>query len=232
MNANFRHYAIPDLENLPDAENPGGFIDRVGLEPKRAPRASLYISFQYSKDYLGGTINTFAGYRLYSDYQTHPVLPVAQILNWTTWDLSIDYVWKHWTVRLFSQNVKNKRYLQNVRNISQAEVWAQNVVTPDFAPLITIGEYNQPRYSGFEIIFRPDVASLLKKAKKAKKAKKPSLPRANLSKVNLPKPNLSKLKPTFLRNIPLINKLPIFKKKDDSPLGDSSDGEADKAKLG
>lgn len=131
---------------------------------------------------------TYAGYRLYSDYPTNSRLPVANVFNWTSWDLSLDYVWRDWTIRIFSQNVKDKQHLQNVRTITQADVLAQDVVTNDLAPLITYAEYRLPRYGGVEIIFKPDIKSLIKK------------------------PNFGALKPTFLRKIPLINKIPLIRK--------------------
>lgn len=146
------------------------------------------MSFEYSKNYFYGTINAFAGYRLYSDYQTNSRLPVANIFNWTSWDLSLDYVWRDWTIRVFAPDVKDKQYLQNVRTITQADVLAQDVVTNDLAPLITYAEYNQPRNGGIEIIFEPDIDTLFKK------------------------PNFAALKPTFLSKVPLINKIPLISK--------------------
>lgn len=107
---------------------------------------------------------------------------MANIFNWTSWDLSLDYVWRDSIIGVFTQNVKDKQHLQNVRTITQAEVLAQDVVTNDLAPLITYAEYSQPRYGGIEIIFEPDVKALFKK------------------------PNFAALKPTFLSKIPLISK--------------------------
>ena len=182
MNANYHNFLV---DNLDIPEEP---FDLRGLDPHRSPRESLYISFEYSKNYFYGTFNAFAGYRLYSDYQTNSRLPVANIFNWTSWDLSLDYVWRDWTIRVFAQNVKDKQHLQNVRTITQADVLAQDVVTNDLAPLITYAEYSQPRYGGIEIIFKPDVKALFKK------------------------PNFAALKPTFLSKIPLINKIPLISK--------------------
>ena len=101
-------------------------------------------------------MRTYAGYRLLSDYQTYPLLPEGEVKNWTSWDLSISYEWKDWVFRLFSNNVKNKEFIQNIQQITQTAILPVNAGGTSVPALITLTEYNQPRYTGLEIIYTPD----------------------------------------------------------------------------
>jgi len=148
-NSNYTEYLTADLAN------PGGIVDLRGLSPERAPGNNLYVGAHYSFPFAIGQIKTYAGYRLLSDYQTYPLLPEGQVHNWSTVDISISYLWEEWTFRLFSNNVKNKGFIQNIQNISQTAILPVNG-RQDVPSLITFTEYNQPRYTGLEIIYRPN----------------------------------------------------------------------------
>lgn len=148
-NSNYTKYLTADLAN------PGGFLNLKDLSPERAPGNNLYVGAHYSIPLAVGEIRTYAGYRLLNDYQTYPLLPEGEVNNWSSVDLSVSYHWEEWVFRLFSNNVKNKEFIQNIQNISQTAILPvkgrQNVPS-----LMTFTEYNQPRYTGLEIIYRPD----------------------------------------------------------------------------
>jgi hypothetical protein len=98
----------------------------------------------------------FAAYRYSSDYQTNPLVPIAKVTNFATWDLSIDYDWRDWRFRLFSKNVTDKRYLQHVETHNSAQYTTVDQTT-GVATLFTNAEYNQPRYTGIEITYTPEL---------------------------------------------------------------------------
>ena len=154
MGADYKTYLVPDLAN------PGTELNLRGLRPNRAPANTYFFSALYSFDFASGIVNVYAAYRFSDDYQTNPKIPVAKVNNYTTWDFSIDYVWRDWTFRLFSQNVKNKRYLQNVINLNDADVVPIVQGATDASPLVTYAGYNRPRYTGFEVIYTPDLSGL------------------------------------------------------------------------
>ena len=56
--------------------------------------------------------------------------------------------------RLFSKNVKNKEFIQNVGNITQTDILPVSGGRLSVPSLIRYAEYNQPRYTGLEIIYR------------------------------------------------------------------------------
>ena len=154
MGADYKTYLVPDLAN------PGSELNLKGLRPNRAPKDTYFLSALYSFDFASGIINIYAGYRFSDDYQTNPKILVAKVNNHTTWDFSIDYMWRDWTFRLFSQNVKNKRYLQNVVNLTDADIVPLVQGATNATGLVTFAEYNRPRYTGFELIYRPDLSGL------------------------------------------------------------------------
>ncbi|MCH7741399.1 MAG: TonB-dependent receptor [Proteobacteria bacterium] len=154
MGADYKTYLVPDLAN------PGTELSLKGLRPNRAPKDTYFFSALYSFDFASGIINIYAGYRFSDDYQTNPKILVAKVNNHTTWDFSIDYMWRDWTFRLFSQNVKNKRYLQNVVNLTDADIVPLVQGATNATGLVTFAEYNRPRYTGFELIYRPDLSGL------------------------------------------------------------------------
>ncbi len=154
MNANYLDYEIPDLAN------PGINLNFTALSANRAPFDSYHLSALYSFNFAEGTINAYARYQFYDDYQTNPQLNLARVNNYTNWDLSLDYVWQDWTFRLFSQNVNDSRHLRNVVNVTDGDVSALRSGATSSSGLITYAEYNQPRYTGFEIVYRPDLTNL------------------------------------------------------------------------
>jgi iron complex outermembrane receptor protein len=150
LNANYDSYHVPDLEN------PGSYINLSHLTSNRAPGNNLFLSANYSLPIGPGTLHTYAAYRLLKDYQTNSLIPEAEVSNWTAWDLSVAYEWREWQFRLFSKNVKNKEYIQNVNRILQTDILPVGAGSVSVPSLVTFTEYNQPRYTGFEIIYQPD----------------------------------------------------------------------------
>lgn len=148
--ANYRNYTVPDLANT------GASLNLSSSSPSRAPSNNLYFSAQYDIPYRSGVFHTYAGYRLFSDYQTNPLIPEAQVNNWTSVDLSISYEWKEWVFRLFSNNVKNKEFIPNVGRITQTAILPVDAGSRNVPSLITYTEYNQPRYTGLEIVYTPE----------------------------------------------------------------------------
>ncbi len=151
INPDYNKYSVTDLAN------PAFPINNDNLLPARAPRENLYFSLRYSHAYGPGTIHTYAGYRLFGDYQTNPEIPIAKVGNWQAWDLSVSYEYKEWLFRLFSNNVKDKRYIQNVTDIMQTHILPVGAGATQVPSLATFAEYNQPRFTGLEIIYRPDL---------------------------------------------------------------------------
>jgi iron complex outermembrane recepter protein len=154
MDSNYENF------DFPNPAVPGEIINRSDLHPNWAPSSSYYFSGLYSFNFASGVINIFAGYSFYDDYQTNPEIDVAKVNNYTEWDMSVDYVWRHWTFRLFSHNLNDKRYLQNVVNLNDGDVGALNASATGATGLVTYSEYNRPRYTGLEIIYKPDLRKM------------------------------------------------------------------------
>ncbi len=145
---------------VPDLANPGAELSLKGLRPNRAPPDSVFLSALYSFDFASGIVNVYAGYKYSSDYQTNPNIREAKVHNYTTSDFSIDYVWRDWTFRLFSQNVIDNRYLQNVVNVTDADIVPIVQGATNASSLVRFAEYNRPRYTGLEVIYTPDLSNL------------------------------------------------------------------------
>jgi len=151
INGDYNNYLVPDIAN------PGATIDLSNLTSAYAPDENLFASAVYSFPYGPGIFRTYAGYRLINDYQTNPILEEADVKIWTAWDVSISYEWEEWVFRLFSNNVKNKEYIQNARQIRQTDILPVAAGRTSVPTLITFTEYNQPRYTGLEVIFTPSL---------------------------------------------------------------------------
>lgn len=154
LNTGFSRFSIPDLTM------PGQFQDLRDLIPARSPAESLYISAHYAMPLWRGTLRTHAGFRLSDSYWTNPRATLGRVNNWDTTDLSVEFEWNDWTFRLFSQNLQDKRYITNPRRLTVADVVTLDGSTTSVPGIVTYGEMSQPRYTGFEFIYRPDLTSL------------------------------------------------------------------------
>lgn len=155
LSDNYSRFLIPDLND------PGMVQDLSGISLTRVPEDSFSLSTGYSWNYGPGSVVLHATYRWHSDYDSNQVVPntlvrIATIHNSGIWNASIRYDWKEWQFKLFSRNLKDQRHLQNAINISADYVASVDPATPNLpARLFTYSEYNQPRYTGFQITYTP-----------------------------------------------------------------------------
>ena len=152
-----KSFDIPD----PDPANAGARLDLTALPVSYTPDQNLFLSARYSMDLYGGTLRAFAGYKRLGDYFTNNQLPNGEVFSFSTWDLALDYEWNDVTVRLFSHNVNDKRYIQNAARITDGHIGPHIAGATGATGLISYTEYNQPKITGVTLIFKPDVAGLL-----------------------------------------------------------------------
>ncbi len=137
--------------------------DLIGISLTRVNEDSFSLSSGYSWNYGPGSVVVHATYRWHSDYDSNQVVPdtlvrIATVHNSGIWNASIRYEWNEWQFKLFSRNLKDQRHLQNANNISADYVASVDPATPNLpARLFTYSEYNQPRYTGFQITYTPDL---------------------------------------------------------------------------
>lgn len=147
---------------IPDLTNPGTDLEITAFVANYSPKDSATLSTQYSFNFAEGVINAYAGYKYYSDYHTNNFsrLDIAKVRNYGTWDVSVEYVWHDWTFRLFSQNIRDKRFLMNGDSVVDADIVPLAPTATSPTGLVTHSEYNPIRHSGLELIYRPDISNL------------------------------------------------------------------------
>lgn len=132
----------------------GGVFINTTATPERSPDKQIFVSANYSLPIGPGTLHSYAGFRLISDYQTNNQYPEGNVDNWQAWDISVGYEWRDFVFRLFSNNVKNKEFVQNVVGVQQTDILP--VTSGVTVPVLNrYTEYNQPRMTGLEVIYRP-----------------------------------------------------------------------------
>jgi iron complex outermembrane receptor protein len=144
------YYQVPDL-TLP------GEVLNLELEPERSPENTLYVNSQYSIPYRWGAFNLFAGYRFLDSYQSNPAIPTGKVRRHSIWNASIEYAWDDYQVRVFSQNINDKRFILNIDQSFDAQYVP---LTPTFTAtqgIATVADVNSPRYTGVEFIWTPDL---------------------------------------------------------------------------
>lgn len=142
-------YSVPDIA-LIDTD-PYAKQDLSGYHLSRAPSDTFYLSARHYWSLGPGTLGLYFAYRYTTDYQTNPLLSRAWVHNYGMTDLSFDYLWKSWTFRFFSTNLKNKRMMQNVVNYTDADLVSRDAGSTAVQSLSTSAETNLPRYTGFEM---------------------------------------------------------------------------------
>lgn len=147
INADYDVYAIPDIELT--ADDP--FADLSTYSPERAPADTLYISTNYVLPLSTGRLSFYLAYRYTTDYQTNSLINQAWVHNYGITDISLDYIWNNWTFRFIRTNLRNKRFIRNAANLTDASVVPLDSGTTTPRHLSTSTEYNLPRYSGLEI---------------------------------------------------------------------------------
>lgn len=148
MNTNYERYQVTDLAT------PGEVL-QLDLDSARAPTSSIYLTGQYLIPFGQGQFSLFAGYRYVTDYQTQPGLVVAEVPDYTTWDVAVAYAWNDLTVRLFSQNFNDKRFLTNHGTSNNAQVAPISSSASSTTGISTYAEVSSPRYTGLEIVWTP-----------------------------------------------------------------------------
>ena len=151
MNSSYQHYRVPDLAN------PGTELElHSSLVSARAPTDTYFLSSQYLLPFQGTTINLFAGYRYVTSYITNPlVFGGGKVRPFTTWDLSATFEWENVSLRLFSQNVNDKRYLINANTSFASQVASLSSGLTTDPGISTYAEVNRPQYSGIEVMWSP-----------------------------------------------------------------------------
>jgi iron complex outermembrane receptor protein len=151
QNADYLSYFIPTLAD------PTTTTELSNVVPALAPADMFHLSGLYTFPFNEGRVNLYAGYRFTTEYWTNPYVAAGKIDNFTILDFSAEYVWREWTFRLFSRNANDKRYLTNVINVTDAQITSLPPTTTTELGLNTSAEFNQPEFTGFEIIFEPDL---------------------------------------------------------------------------
>ena len=151
QNADYDNYAIPDLAGGPDP------IDLADLNPIMAPSDIYQFSALYTYPFKDALLKFYASYRATFEYTSEPQVPAARINQFSMLDLSVDYVWRDWTIRLFSRNLNDKRYLSNVNRPVDAELASLATTFDAAAPIVTTADFNEPEYTGIRIIYVPPI---------------------------------------------------------------------------
>ncbi|MDZ7684225.1 MAG: hypothetical protein U5O39_03810 [Gammaproteobacteria bacterium] len=149
LNADYLNYSVPDLAG---GEDP---IDRSGLTPAQAPTDMFTFSGVYTTGFRDGTLRFYAGYRHTKEYTSNSIVPAARIRNFSMIDLSVDYIWRDWTFRLFSRNSNGKRFVTNVHRPLASQVVSLAPNTTSTLPIATTGDLDEPEFTGLQVIFVP-----------------------------------------------------------------------------
>ena len=148
ISADYSRYEVPDLTS------PGDVLD-LDLEPERSPTNTIYLSGQYSMAIGPGSMGVFLGYQYLDEYRTGPDRAIANVRTYSTWDASLEYTWEDYKIRLFSQNLNDKRFLVNVDRYYDAEFTSLLSTFTDVQGIATVADVNRPRYSGLEFVWVP-----------------------------------------------------------------------------
>ncbi len=149
LNADYVRFEIPDLVN------PGTVLD-VERDPERSPANMIHLNGRYSFPYRSGKVSVYLGYQYFDDYRSDLELAIGNIRTYSTWDASIEYSWQDYTVRLFSQNINDKRYLMNTQRTFDAQYITLQPGVTALQGIATVADVNRPRYTGIELIWQPD----------------------------------------------------------------------------
>ena len=146
LSSDYDRYTIPDMSpSLPFVE-----VDVSGRHPARAPADTFALSLDHSWALGAGRLKAHLIWRHTEDYTTDPGNARAWVYEFNTTDVSLDYLWRHWTFRLFATNLFDKRTSRNVKSHEVTDF--QSIQSPlTNATLATSAEYNLPRYTGLEV---------------------------------------------------------------------------------
>ena len=160
-NASYRDYDVADLANAGQVLDLSSIVD-----PARSPSDTLYITGQYFTPVAEGVLHLFVGYKFVQGYETNPLLTRGTVRSYATLDLSAEYRINDFTIRLFSQNAIDKRYLTSFEGTNDAQIasisanqigWTADPALCAIQGISTIAEVNRPRYTGIEVIWKPQI---------------------------------------------------------------------------
>ena len=146
-NSDYIDYRIPDFTGA------ASFVDLQDLVPAMTPPDQYHLSLLYRLPYSQGRFTLYAGYRFTTSYWSNPHIPAGQVSTFTIMDLSVDYDWRNWKVRLFSQNINDRRYLTNAQQTRESQVASLDPTTTIDQGLMTTTGYSRPRFNGIEVIY-------------------------------------------------------------------------------
>ena len=132
--------------DIPDLANGGERVNLTDIVAEYAPDNTVFVSGRYSMDFYGGILSAYAGYRLNSGYWTDSLVANSEIFNFSTWDLAVDYEWRDVTLRAFSHNVNDKRYLQEATILTEGNVGPHVPTATLGTGLVQYSGYNQPKF--------------------------------------------------------------------------------------
>lgn len=148
VSADYSRYEVPDLTT------PGTTLD-LQREPERSPENTFYLTGQYSFAYGPGAFGVFLGYQHIDEYVTNSDRVVGNVRAFGTWDATLEYAWQDYKIRLFSQNINDKRNLLNVYRYYDAEFVSLPSTFTAVQGISTVADVNRPRYTGLEFIWVP-----------------------------------------------------------------------------
>ena len=154
MNSDYVRYEVQDL-----TLNPSPTVDVV-RDPLRAPANIVFLSGQYSIPYRTGLVNIYLGYTYFDEYRSDLEIPVGLVRTFSTWDASIEYQWQNYTVRLFSQNLNDKRFVVNAQRTFDGQFVLLPQVSTGVQGIATVADVIRPRYTGIEFVWQPDLSFL------------------------------------------------------------------------
>ncbi|XOV90436.1 MAG: TonB-dependent receptor [Pseudomonadota bacterium] len=149
QNSDYESYLVPDLTGATAG------LDLSGSIPAWSPNFMFKLSGTYQMPFRGGMLHFYGGYRFTKEYWSNPLVAAAQIDNFAMLDASVDWTYRSWTFRLFSNNLKGKRFLTNVIRPTDAELASLLATTTAARGIVTTAEVNQPEFTGIEVIYTP-----------------------------------------------------------------------------
>lgn len=148
INSDYVRFEVPDLAN------PGVTLD-VPRDPERSPANIIYLNGQYQIPYRTGLVKIYLGYQYFDEYRSDLELAIGNVRTFSTWDASIEYQWQDYTVRLFSQNINDKRFLVNASRTFDAQYYPLDPGFTSVQGIARVADVNQPRYTGIEFVWQP-----------------------------------------------------------------------------
>lgn len=146
VSADYDKFSVPDLTQTLPAD-----IDLSSYHPSRAPSDTFYLSVNHSWSVGPGQLSTNLTWRRSKDYNTDALNPSAWVNEYNITDLSFDYQWKGWSIRLFATNLFNEHHVRHVTRHRLSDFTDYPSYLQTDPVLATSAETNLPRYTGLEV---------------------------------------------------------------------------------